>query len=148
MTSSGEDELMSLLTEIRSDIRQVKSDIQSLLKLPKQQQEPTPALVSNSDLSPAPVEDNPSGSREEVLRFLRQTRGEDDTGSNGCRTFLTAARGRLYRRSASRAQTAIQQASRRRPLVRDRLHRYTRLVQNELEILRSALPQAYPLGGP
>jgi hypothetical protein len=80
MTSSGEDKLISLLTEIRSDIRQVKSDIQSLLKLLKQQQEPTPALVSNSDLSPAPVEDNPSGSREEVLRFLRQTRGEDDNG--------------------------------------------------------------------
>jgi hypothetical protein len=45
------------LTEIHSDIRQIKSD-----------------NTANA------IESTQSGSPEDVLRYLRQTRGEDDTG--------------------------------------------------------------------
>jgi hypothetical protein len=39
MSLSGEDKLISLLAEIHSDIRQIKSDLQSLISLLKEQQE-------------------------------------------------------------------------------------------------------------
>jgi hypothetical protein len=43
MAHSAEDKLLSLLTEIHSDLGQIKSDLQSLLTLLKQQQQkPTP----------------------------------------------------------------------------------------------------------
>jgi hypothetical protein len=81
MSPSGEDKLVSLLTEMHSDIRQIKSDIQSLLALLKQQQQkPTPTLSTNNDITSEPVESSQSGSPEDVLRYLRQKRGEDDTG--------------------------------------------------------------------
>lgn len=77
MSPSAEDKLLSLLVEIRSDIRQIKSDLQTLLK---QQQRPTPASSSSSDDAANSIESAQSGSPEDVLRYLRETRGEDDTG--------------------------------------------------------------------
>jgi len=80
MNPSGEDKLISLLIEIHSDIRQIKYDLQSLLTLLKQQQQkPTPVSFSNSDDTANAVESAQSGSPEDVLRYLRKTRGEDDT---------------------------------------------------------------------
>jgi hypothetical protein len=80
MDPSGEDKLISLLTEIHSDIRQIKSDLQSLLTLLKQQQQrPTPASFSDSDDTRDIIESAQSGSPEDVLRYLRETRGEGDT---------------------------------------------------------------------
>jgi hypothetical protein len=79
MNPSREDELISLLTEIHSDLHQIKSDLQSLLTLLKQQQlKPTPSSFPNSDETPNAIESAPSGSPEDVLRYLRETRGEDD----------------------------------------------------------------------
>jgi hypothetical protein len=79
MSPSGEDKLILLLTEIHSDIRQMKSDLQSLLALLKQQQKPTPPSTSSDD-TPNDIERAQSGSPEEVLHYLRETRGDDDTG--------------------------------------------------------------------
>jgi hypothetical protein len=77
MSPSTEDELILLLTEIRSDIRQMKSDLQSLLRLLKQQpQNPTPPTSSSGHDTPNDIEREQSGSPEDVLRYLRETRGE------------------------------------------------------------------------
>jgi hypothetical protein len=81
MSPSAEDKLLSLLTEIHSDLRQIKSDLQSLLTLLKQQQQKTtPVSFSNSDDAANPIESAQLGSPEDVLRYLREKRGEDDTG--------------------------------------------------------------------
>ena len=80
MSPSAEDKLLSLLVEIHSDLRQIKSDLQSLLTLLKQQQQkPTPVSFSNSDDTANATESARSGSPEDVLRYLRETRGDDDT---------------------------------------------------------------------
>lgn len=81
MSQLGEDKLLSLLTEIHSDIRQIKYDLQSLLTLLKQQQQkPTPMSSTNGDMTSEPVESSRSGSPEDVIRYLRETRDNDDTG--------------------------------------------------------------------
>jgi hypothetical protein len=80
MSPLSEDKLLSFLAEIQSDIRQIKSDLQELLTLLKQQQKATPASFSDSDYMAEPAESGPSTSPEDVLRYLRETRGEDDTG--------------------------------------------------------------------
>jgi hypothetical protein len=81
MSPSAEEKLISLLTEMHSDIRQIKSDLQSLLPLLiQQQQKPTPPPPSISDDTLNDIERAPSGSPEDVLRYLRETRGEDDAG--------------------------------------------------------------------
>jgi len=72
MSPLSEDKLLSVLAEIQSDIRQIKSDLQALLT--QQQQNPPP----DSDYTPEPAESGRSASPEEVLRYLRETRGEDD----------------------------------------------------------------------
>jgi hypothetical protein len=78
MSSFSEDKLLSLLAEILSDIRQVKADLQALLT--QQQQRPPPVALSDDDYTLEPTESGRSASPEEVLRYLRETRGEDDTG--------------------------------------------------------------------
>jgi hypothetical protein len=81
MSPSDENKLISLLTEIHSDLPQIKSDLQSLLTLLKQQQQkPTPSWFPNSDETANAIESAPSGSPEDVLRYLRATRGEEDSG--------------------------------------------------------------------
>jgi hypothetical protein len=81
MSPPTEDKLFLLLTEIHSDIRQMRSDLRSLLRLLKQQQQkPAPHPSSGSDDTPNDVERAVSGSPEDVLRYLRETRGEDDAG--------------------------------------------------------------------
>jgi hypothetical protein len=81
MSPSTEDKLILLLMEIRSDIWQMKSDLQSLMRLLKrQQQKSTPPSSSSGVDTPNDIERAQSGSPEDVLRFLRETRGEDDTG--------------------------------------------------------------------
>jgi hypothetical protein len=76
MSPLSEDKLLSLLAEIQSDIRQIKSDLQALLT----QQQQQPVMASDGDYMPEPAESGRSVSPEEVLRYLRETRGEDDTG--------------------------------------------------------------------
>ena len=81
MSPSAEEKLFSLLMEIQSDIRQIKSDIQSLVALlEQQQQKPTPMSATNNDMMSEPVESKQSGSPEDILRYLQETRGKDDTG--------------------------------------------------------------------
>ena len=81
MNPSREDKLISLLTEIHSDLRQIKSDLQSLLTLLKQQQQkPSRSSFPNNDETANAIESAQSGLFEDVLRYLRETRGEDDTG--------------------------------------------------------------------
>jgi hypothetical protein len=88
MSPLSEDKLLSLLAEIQSDIRQIKSDLQALLTQ-QQQQKPPPVMasdgdympeLSDGDYMPEAAESGRSASPEEVLRYLRETRGEDDTG--------------------------------------------------------------------
>jgi hypothetical protein len=81
MSPHRANELISLLTEIHSDIRQIKTDLQSVVTaLKEQQQKQTPALSPNSDDTANSIESVRSGSPEDVLRYLWETRGEDDTG--------------------------------------------------------------------
>jgi hypothetical protein len=94
MSPLSEDKLLSLLAEIQSDIRQIKSDLQALLtqqqqQQQQQQQKPTPVMasdgdympeLSDGDYMPEAAESGRSASPDEVLRYLRETRGEDDTG--------------------------------------------------------------------
>jgi hypothetical protein len=77
MSPLSEDKLFSILAEIQSDIRQIKSDLQALLT---QQQKPPPVTASDGDYMPEPAQSGRSASPEEVLRYLRETRGEDDMG--------------------------------------------------------------------
>jgi len=78
MSPLSEDKLLSVLAEIQSDIRQIKSDLQALLV--QQQQQLPPVMAADGDYAPEPAESSRSASPEEVLRYLRETRGEDDTG--------------------------------------------------------------------
>ena len=81
MSPLSEDKLISFLAEIQSDIRQIKSDLQVLLLLLKQQENATSsASFSDDDNIAEPVESGRSVSPEDVLRYLRETRGEDDMG--------------------------------------------------------------------
>ena len=77
MSPLSEDKLVSFLAEIQSDIRQIKSDLQELLTLLKQQEKAT-APSSDGDHIAEPAESGRSASPEDVLRYLRETRGEDD----------------------------------------------------------------------
>jgi hypothetical protein len=80
MSPLSENKLVSLLAEIQSDIRQIKSDLQALLVLLKQQEKATTtASFSDGDHMGEPTESGQSASPEDVLRYLRETRGEDDT---------------------------------------------------------------------
>jgi hypothetical protein len=79
MSPLGEDQLLSVLAEIQSDIRQIKSDLQALLTLLKRQQKAPPAPTFDGDPVAEPAESGRSASPEDVLRYLRETRGEDDT---------------------------------------------------------------------
>jgi hypothetical protein len=76
MTPLSEDKLVSFLAEIQSDIRQIKSDLQTLVML----LEKTPTSFSDDDHMTEPPESGQSASPEDVLRYLRETRGEDDMG--------------------------------------------------------------------
>jgi len=73
MSPLSEEKLVSVLAEIQSDIRQIKSDLQELLTLLKQQ-----APSSDADHMAELAESGRSGSPEDVLRYLREARGEDD----------------------------------------------------------------------
>ena len=79
MSPLSEDKLLSFLAEIQSDIRQIKSDLQVLLTLLKQQQNATLASFSDGDPLAEPAESGRSASPEDILRYLRETRGDDDT---------------------------------------------------------------------
>ncbi len=78
MSTLGQDKLLSLLAEILCDIRQIKSELQALRT--QQQQVQSPPVPSDDNYPPEPVESGRSASPEEVLRYLRETRGEDETG--------------------------------------------------------------------
>jgi hypothetical protein len=78
MSPLSEDKLLSFLAEIQSDIRQIKSDLQALVTLLKQQQA-TPTSFADGDHMAEPAESGRSASPEDILRYLRETRGEDDT---------------------------------------------------------------------
>ena len=81
MSPLSEDKLVSFLAEIQLDIRQIKSDLQALLMLLKQQEKATtPASFSDGDHMAEPAESGRSVSPEDVLGYLRETRGEDNTG--------------------------------------------------------------------
>ena len=75
MSSLKEDKLLTLLAEILSDLRQIKSDLHALLT---QQWKPPPVAPSDGDYPQEPPDGGRSASPEEVLRYLRETRGEDD----------------------------------------------------------------------
>jgi hypothetical protein len=75
MSPLSEDKLVSFLAEIQSDIRQIKSDLQELLTRLKQQEATAPS--SDADHVAELAESGRSGSPEDVLRYLRETRGED-----------------------------------------------------------------------
>jgi len=80
MNPPSEDKPALFFADIRSDIRRIKSDVQVLLTLVKQQQQAAPVPSSNGDPVAEPTESGQPASPEDVLRYLRETRGEDDAG--------------------------------------------------------------------
>ena len=80
MSPPSEDKLLSFLAEIQSDIRQIKSDLQALLTILNQYRKAPPAPSFDGDPTMEPAESGRSVSPEDILRYLRETRGEDDTG--------------------------------------------------------------------
>jgi hypothetical protein len=80
MSPLSEDKLVSFLSEIQSDIRQIKSDLQALVALLKQEKATSPASFADDDLVADRIDSGQSASPEDVLRYLRETRGEDDAG--------------------------------------------------------------------
>ena len=80
MSPLSEEKLLTFLAEIQSDIRQIKSDLQTLLTLLQRQQETPTVTPSVGDHIAEPAESCRSASPKEVLRYLRDTRGEDYTG--------------------------------------------------------------------
>jgi len=56
MSPPSEDKLLSFLAEIQSDIRQIKSDLQTLLMLLKQHQNAAPVSSSDNDPIAEPAE--------------------------------------------------------------------------------------------
>ena len=80
MSALSEEKLIEMLTEIQSDIRQIKFDLQLLMK---QQSKPIPPRFPDRDEI---IEDSEvaagSTSVEDVLRYLREKRGDDDMGTD------------------------------------------------------------------
>jgi hypothetical protein len=80
VSALSDEKLIEMLTEIQSDIRQIKVDLQLLLK---QQSKPMPPQVPDRDNI---TEDSEvaagSTSVEDVLRYLREKRGDDDLGTD------------------------------------------------------------------
>jgi hypothetical protein len=80
VSALSEEKLIEMLTEIQSDIRQIKSDLQLLLK---QQSKPVPPRFPDRDDI---IEDTEatagSTSVEDVLRYLRDKRGDDDLATD------------------------------------------------------------------
>jgi hypothetical protein len=107
MSPSNEDKLILLLTEIRSDIRQMKSDLQSLLRFLRQQQEkPSPPPPSISDDTPNDVERAQSGSPEDVLRYLREREARmmraSEQAEVGCSDYISGRVAAALGRASSR----------------------------------------------
>ena len=75
MGTLSERKLIEILMEIQSDIRQIKYDVQLLLK---QQPQTAHAHSPNSDDTAEFLETSGSTSTEDVLRYLREKRGDDD----------------------------------------------------------------------
>jgi len=76
----SEEKVIEMLTEIQSDIRQIKFDLQLLLK---QQSKPMPPhfpdrddMIEESEVAAG------STSVEDVLRYLREKQGDDDLGTD------------------------------------------------------------------
>ena len=85
MSPHRANKLVSLLTEIHSDIRQIKTDLQSVVTaLKEQQQKQTPASSPNSDDTTNSIEGVRSGSPADVLRYLWETRGMIPENSGAC----------------------------------------------------------------
>ena len=80
MSIFSEEKLIQMLTEIQSDIRQIKVDLQLLLKRqPKPMPPPFPNrddIIEHSEVTAT------STSVEDVLRYLREKRGDDDWGTD------------------------------------------------------------------
>ena len=79
MGTLSEKKLIEILMEIQSDIRQIKYDVQLLLK---QQPQTAHAHSPNSDDAAEFLETSGSTSTEDVLRYLREKRGDDDLGTD------------------------------------------------------------------
>ena len=85
MSALSEEKLIEMLTEIQSDIRQIKFDLQLIMK---QQSKPMPTRFPDRDDITEPSEvATGSTSVEDVLgmfgrsdRCLREKRGDDDMG--------------------------------------------------------------------
>ena len=81
MTASGDQEklIFSILAEIQSDIRQIRHDLQLLLD--ERQKSTMPASSGDRDDVANSLRDADSTS-EDVLRYFRVQRGDEDLGSD------------------------------------------------------------------
>jgi hypothetical protein len=79
VNASYEEKLIEMLTEIQSGIQQIKFDLQSLIK---QRPKAVPQDFSVGDEVAEFGEAGGSASVEDVLRYLREKRGDDDLGSD------------------------------------------------------------------
>ncbi len=79
MNTPYEEKLMEMLKEIQIDIRQIKADVQSVIK---QQPKAAPVYLADSDGVSESGEASISTSVEDVLRYFREKRGDDDLGTD------------------------------------------------------------------
>ncbi len=79
MTPLYEEKILEILTEIQSDIRRIKFDLQFLLK---RRSQAAPVNVADGGEVSEFGEGDRSTSVEDVLRYLREKRGDDDVGSD------------------------------------------------------------------
>jgi hypothetical protein len=81
MTASGDQEklIFSILAEIQSDIRQIRHDLQLLLD---ERQKSTMAASSGDRDDEADSLRDAKSTSEDVLRYFRVQRGDEDLGSD------------------------------------------------------------------
>jgi hypothetical protein len=81
MTASGDQEklIFSMLAEIQSDIRRIRHDLQLLLD---ERQKPTMPASSPDRGDEADSFRDANSTSEDVLRYFRVQRGDEDLGSD------------------------------------------------------------------
>ncbi len=78
MNASHEEKIIEILMAIQSDIRQIKVDVQSFIN---RQTKAAPMYLPQGDDVSEIGESGGPPSVEEVLRYLREKRGDDDWGT-------------------------------------------------------------------
>jgi hypothetical protein len=84
MSACDDNKLIEMLADIQSDVRQIKSDLQLILKQTVRSSTEPSSVGDQATLADLPLPSD-ANSAEDVLRFFRETRGQDDFGTTSGR---------------------------------------------------------------